>query len=198
MCRQAYERQELAHKSTGSLVICLEPEVADLDFEFPFLCGFGAGVFVALALAVILRYLCSAGTCTTSSVFLSFLPCSVSFVPLLAVTWLVTVDTLCPERVRLELRRFKSANFAGLSCCWVCRVFFSLSFAAPLLESSKEDVDGIVTREIFLLKDQCADSSQVRGDPFTYFAPACGRAWPQDAVQEIFGRSPHRARVNRP
>ena len=33
--------------------------VAVLDFEFPFLCGFGAGAFVALALVVILRYLCS-------------------------------------------------------------------------------------------------------------------------------------------
>ena len=48
-------RQELAHKSAGSLVFCLESEVAVLDLEFPFLCGFGAGVFVALALAVILR-----------------------------------------------------------------------------------------------------------------------------------------------
>ena len=35
-----------------------EPEVAVLDFEFPFLCGFGAGVFVVLILVVILRYLC--------------------------------------------------------------------------------------------------------------------------------------------
>ena len=40
-------------------VICPECVVAVLDFEFPFLCGFGAGVFVALALAVILRYLYS-------------------------------------------------------------------------------------------------------------------------------------------
>ena len=38
-------------------VICQEPQVAVLDFEFPFLGGFGARVFVALALAVILRYL---------------------------------------------------------------------------------------------------------------------------------------------
>ena len=30
-----------------------------LDFEFPFLCGLCADVFVALALAVILRYRCS-------------------------------------------------------------------------------------------------------------------------------------------
>ena len=30
-----------------------------LDFEFTFLCGFGADVFVALALAVILRHLYS-------------------------------------------------------------------------------------------------------------------------------------------
>ena len=36
---------------------CPEPEVADLDFELPFNCGLGTGIFfVALALAVILRY----------------------------------------------------------------------------------------------------------------------------------------------
>ena len=57
--RQAFERQELAHKSTCTIVIGPEPEVAEIDFEFPFLCGLGAGVSVALALAVILRYLCS-------------------------------------------------------------------------------------------------------------------------------------------
>ena len=39
--RQASERQELAHDYPCAFVICLEPEVADLDFEFPFLCGFG-------------------------------------------------------------------------------------------------------------------------------------------------------------
>ena len=55
---QTSELQELAHKCPCSIVDCPEPEVA-LDFEFPFLCGFGAGVFVALALAVILCYLCS-------------------------------------------------------------------------------------------------------------------------------------------
>ena len=58
-CRQASERQEIAHKCTGSLVLCLEFEVPVCDFEFPFFCAFGAGVFVALALAVIRRYLCS-------------------------------------------------------------------------------------------------------------------------------------------
>ena len=57
--RQALERQELAHKSTCPIVICLEPEVAELDFEFPFLSGLGAGVFLALALAVIPRCLSS-------------------------------------------------------------------------------------------------------------------------------------------
>ena len=36
--RQASERQELAHDSTCLISFCLEPEVADLDFEFPFLC----------------------------------------------------------------------------------------------------------------------------------------------------------------
>ena len=36
---------------------CPEPDFAVLDFEFPFLCGFGAAVFVALALVVILHYL---------------------------------------------------------------------------------------------------------------------------------------------
>ena len=33
-CRQASERQELTHKSTCSIVLCLELEVADLDCEF--------------------------------------------------------------------------------------------------------------------------------------------------------------------
>ena len=36
-----------------------EPEVADLDGEFLFLCGLGTGVIVSLALAVIPRYLSS-------------------------------------------------------------------------------------------------------------------------------------------
>ena len=57
--RQATARQELAADPTCPIVFCREPEVADLDFEFPFLCGFGAGVLVSLALAVILRDLCS-------------------------------------------------------------------------------------------------------------------------------------------
>ena len=57
--RQASERHELAHDSTCPILICPEPEVADLDFEVPFLCGLGTGVLIALALAVILRYLCS-------------------------------------------------------------------------------------------------------------------------------------------
>ena len=47
--RQASERQELAHDSTCPIVIFLQPEVADLDFEFPFLCGLDTGVLVALA-----------------------------------------------------------------------------------------------------------------------------------------------------
>ena len=34
--RQASERQELAHKSTWTIMTCPAPEVADLDFEFPF------------------------------------------------------------------------------------------------------------------------------------------------------------------
>ena len=38
---------------------CPEPEVADLDFEFPFVCGLCTGALVALVLAMILRYLCS-------------------------------------------------------------------------------------------------------------------------------------------
>ena len=50
-CRQASERQELAHKSTCSIVICPELDIADLDFEFPFLYGTGTGVLVAFALA---------------------------------------------------------------------------------------------------------------------------------------------------
>ena len=53
--RQASERQELVRKSSGQLVFCLESEVAVPDFEFPFLCASGAGVLVALALAVIFR-----------------------------------------------------------------------------------------------------------------------------------------------
>ena len=57
--RQASEREELAHKSTCPHVTCLEPEVAELDFEFPFLCGLGACVFVAFALVVLLRCRCS-------------------------------------------------------------------------------------------------------------------------------------------
>ena len=31
----------LVRKSTCPIVICPEPEVAVIDFEFPFLCGFG-------------------------------------------------------------------------------------------------------------------------------------------------------------
>ena len=57
--RQASERQELAHESVCPIAICPEPEVADLNFEFPFLCGLGTGLLVALALAVIHRHLCS-------------------------------------------------------------------------------------------------------------------------------------------
>ena len=55
--RQASERQQPAHKSTCTIVT-LELEVADLDCEFSFLCGFGTGVIVTLALGVILRCLC--------------------------------------------------------------------------------------------------------------------------------------------
>ena len=46
-------------ESTCPIVTCPELEVAVHHFEFPFFCGFCGGVFVALALAVILRYLCS-------------------------------------------------------------------------------------------------------------------------------------------
>ena len=56
--RQASERQELTHTSTCLIVTCPEPEV-DLDFEVPFICGVGTGFLGALALAVILRCLCS-------------------------------------------------------------------------------------------------------------------------------------------
>ena len=52
--RQASEQQELAHKCTGPIVDCLEPENVDQEWEFPFLCGLGTGVLVALALASIL------------------------------------------------------------------------------------------------------------------------------------------------
>ena len=38
---------------------CPEPEVADLDFEFPLICSLGTGLLVALALTVILGCLCS-------------------------------------------------------------------------------------------------------------------------------------------
>ena len=49
---------ELAHKFTCSIVTCPEPEVADLDYEFPFLCGLvGTSVMVELALVVIFRHL---------------------------------------------------------------------------------------------------------------------------------------------
>ena len=51
--RQASERQELAHKSTCPAVVCTELQVAVLDVDFPFLCGFGAGVFVALTLTLL-------------------------------------------------------------------------------------------------------------------------------------------------
>ena len=37
--RQASERQEHAHKSRCPIVTCPEPEAAELDCEFPFLCG---------------------------------------------------------------------------------------------------------------------------------------------------------------
>ena len=57
-CRQASERQELSHDTRCPPVYCPEPEVADVDFECPFLCGLGTGVFVTLALAVTLRWLC--------------------------------------------------------------------------------------------------------------------------------------------
>ena len=57
--RQASERQEPAHKCTCPIVDCPEREIADHDWEFPFLFGLGTGVFVALALASILCYLCS-------------------------------------------------------------------------------------------------------------------------------------------
>ena len=56
--RQASERQEFAHDCTCPIATCLEPEVADLDFECPFICGMGVGVLVTLAL-VTLRWLCS-------------------------------------------------------------------------------------------------------------------------------------------
>ena len=51
---EAFERQEIARDSVCPLCFCLEPEVADLDFEFPFLCGLDTGVIVAHALAVFL------------------------------------------------------------------------------------------------------------------------------------------------
>ena len=38
---------------------CPEPEVADLDGEFPFLCGLGTAETVTLALVVLLRCRCS-------------------------------------------------------------------------------------------------------------------------------------------
>ena len=50
--RQASERHALAVKSTCPNATCQEPEVADLDGEFPFLCGLGTGVIVTLALVV--------------------------------------------------------------------------------------------------------------------------------------------------
>ena len=52
--RQASERQELAHDSVCLTVICPEPEVADLVFEFSCLCSLGTGVLAAFLLAVIL------------------------------------------------------------------------------------------------------------------------------------------------
>ena len=57
--RQASERQELACKSTCTMVTCPEPEFADPDFEFPFVHGLGTGLLAALALAVIFPCLCS-------------------------------------------------------------------------------------------------------------------------------------------
>ena len=57
--RQVLERQQLVHKNTSSNETCPEPEVADLDCEFPFLCGLGTGVLMTLALVVLSRYRCS-------------------------------------------------------------------------------------------------------------------------------------------
>ena len=45
-CRHASERQELAHDSRWPPVCCPEPEVADLVFECPFICGLGTSVLV--------------------------------------------------------------------------------------------------------------------------------------------------------
>ena len=42
-------------RSRTSLTSCPEPEVADLDFERPFICCVGSGVLVAFALAVTFR-----------------------------------------------------------------------------------------------------------------------------------------------
>ena len=64
--RQAPERQELAHMPTGPMVTCPELEAADLDFELPFICGFGTGLLVALAHNVILRCLCSSRVVTVT------------------------------------------------------------------------------------------------------------------------------------
>ena len=50
---------ELAHKCTCPIVDCPELDIVDQKWKFPFLCGLGTGVLVALALASILRYLCS-------------------------------------------------------------------------------------------------------------------------------------------
>ena len=57
--RQASERQERAHTCTCPIVDCLEPEIVDQQWDFPFLYGLGTGAPVALALASTLRYLCS-------------------------------------------------------------------------------------------------------------------------------------------
>ena len=51
--RQAFERQELARKSTCPNVTCPDLEVSHLDCKFSFLCGLGTGVIAALALVKI-------------------------------------------------------------------------------------------------------------------------------------------------
>ena len=50
--RQASERRELAYDTRCTPVYCPKPEIADLDFECPFIFGLGAGVLVTLALAL--------------------------------------------------------------------------------------------------------------------------------------------------
>ena len=59
-CHSRYPLCSLSSLDQGD---CSPPfgvsEVAVLDFEFPFVCGIGTSVFVALALVVLLRYRCS-------------------------------------------------------------------------------------------------------------------------------------------